>query len=364
MMTAAKRWEATIQFTERDLDAAVAAGALEAGRLKPLLEFLRSRATATPDVALAGPRFDLAHLLWYAGGLIVIAAMGLFSTLAFSQMGGRALIATAAVYAAVFALAGARLWRKPGLRTPAGLLIAIAVSMAPLAVYGIQDELGHWSHDAPRAYRDFYQWISGSFLYMELATIAAACLALYFFPFPFIISIVAVAIWFMSMDVVQWLAGTPNISWDLRRSVSMWFGLGMIVVAWIVDLKKRGGDFAFWLHLFGMIAFWGGLSLKDSDSEVAKALYCLLNVGLLFLAVFLERRIYAVFGALGVSIYLGYLASKAFKDSLLFPFALSLIGVAIIAVGLFYYRRQDAIAAWFARKLPSALISLRPAHAR
>ena len=93
--------------------------------------------------AVAPPHFDFAHLLWYAGALIVMTAMGLFSTLAFSQMGGRALTVTR--------------WSMPSpSRPPAiicgtsrtaqsgGLLIAIAVSMAPLAVYGIQDALDLW----------------------------------------------------------------------------------------------------------------------------------------------------------------------------------------------------------------------------
>ena len=57
-----------------------------------------------------GPRFDFAHLLWYAGALIVMTAMGLFSTLAFSQMGGAALTVTAVVYAAAFTAAGHYLW--------------------------------------------------------------------------------------------------------------------------------------------------------------------------------------------------------------------------------------------------------------
>ncbi len=47
-----------------------------------------------------------------------------------------------------------------------------------------------------------------------------------------------------------------------------------------VDQRPCGGNFAFWPYLFGLMAFWGGLSLKDSGSEVAKALYCLLDVGL------------------------------------------------------------------------------------
>ena len=48
---------------------------------------------------------------------------------------------------------------------PGGLLIAIAVSMAPLAVYGIQDALGLWGHfGRPGTVRDFYVWIKGSWV--------------------------------------------------------------------------------------------------------------------------------------------------------------------------------------------------------
>ena len=53
-----------------------------------------------------------------------------------------------------------------------------------------------------------------------------------------------------------------------------------------------------------------------------------------------------------------------FADSLLFPFALSAIGVAIIAAGLRYYRRSADIEAWVERSLPPAALALRPAHAR
>jgi len=103
------------------------------------------------------PRFDLSHVLWYAGALIIIAAMGLFSTLAFSSMGGTALTATAFVYAALFTAAGHYLWHKRNLRTPAGLLITVAISMAPLAVYGVQSQLRAWGADGdPGSYADFY----------------------------------------------------------------------------------------------------------------------------------------------------------------------------------------------------------------
>jgi hypothetical protein len=79
--------------------------------------------------------------------------------------------------------------------------------------------------------------------------------------------------------------------------------------------------------------------------------------------VFLDRRVYAVFGVIGISFYLGDLANKVFRDSLLFPFALSLIGVGVIAAGLLYYRHQTAVTTWLETQLPPAVKRLRPARA-
>src|SRR5262249_58406145 len=155
------------------------------------------------------------------------------------------------------------------------------------------------------------------------AAIVAAVIALRYYPFPFIVMIIAVALWFMSMDLTPWVFGRAEFTWEERRAVSMWFGLAVLVVAWLTDQRKRGGDFAFWLHLFGMMAFWGGLSLTNSGSELGKFLYALINVGLLLLSVLLGRRVYAVFGTLGIAGYLGHLSYKVFKDSLMFPFALT-----------------------------------------
>ena len=323
-----------MQFSEHDLRAAVTAGALDDNSLSRLLDFLAARQSSVPHIAAApAPTFDLAHLLWYAGALIVMGAMGVFSNLAFNSMGGFALTATAVVYAVLFTIAGHHLWHVRDLRIPGGLLIAIAVSMAPLAVYGVQEAYGVWGQfGRPGTVHDFYVWIKGSWVFMEVAAIVAGVIALRFYPFPFIVMIIAVALWFMSMDLTPWVFGRAEFTWDERREVSVWFGLGVLVVAWLVDRYRRGGDFAFWLHLFGMMAFWGGLSLKSSDSEIAKALYCLLNVGLILLSVVLRRRVYAVFGTFGVAGYLGYLSHSVFKDSMLFPFAPSAFGVAVRAV--------------------------------
>jgi len=343
-----------------DLKAAAAAGILSESDLDRLTAFLASRAPASAPTKA----FDVAHLLWYAGALIVMSAMGLFSTLAFSQMGGWALAITAAVYAVLFLLAGHYLWTKSNLRTPGGLLIAVAVAMAPLAAYGIQDALNLWgTFGKPGTTHEFYVWVKGSWVFMELAAIAASVIALWFYRFPFILLITGIALWFLSMDIVPWITGHRYSNWETARQVSVVFGLGTLIVAFAVNIRQRSGDFAFWLYLFGVITFWGGITAVSEGTAVQKALYCAMNVGFLFLAVYLGRRVFAVFGTIGIAIYLGDLADKVFKNSLLFPFALSLIGIGVIAAGLWYYRRQAAISAWFDGMLPAPLQRLRPANA-
>lgn len=350
-----------MRFAEQDVRAAAVAAALTEDQIGALLEALRR----TQPIRAGAARFDLAHLLWYAGALIVIGAMGLFTTVAFNQMGGVALTGTALVYAVLFTSAGHHLWRRRDLRTPGGLLVAVAVAMAPMAVYGIQEMAGFWEYAGPHhQYRDVYIWIKGSWVLMEIATILAGIVALLFYPFPFIVAVIAAAAWLLSMDLAPWLTGSEILTFETRRKVSFWFGLSVLAIAWTIDLKRRRDtDFAFWLHLAGLAAFWGGLSLSENSPEWAKALYCAINIGLVLLSVFLGRRAYAVYGAVGISIYLGHLAKRVFQDSLLFPFALSLIGVAIIALGLYLQRMRPALSAWMNGKLPIALKRLRPLHA-
>ncbi len=341
-----------------DLKRAVDQGLISKEASEALWRFL-----AAGDQALtAPPRFDVAHLLWYAGALIIIGAMGLFTSLAFSTWGGGALAVTALIYAVVFILLGTILWRRD-LRIPGGLCITIAVTMTPLLVFGIQEEFGWWSQEAEDNYLGFYRWIRASWLPMEIATIIAGIVALSFYRFPFLIAPIAVAMWFMSMDLTPWIFDEDWNSFDQRKVVSLWFGLAMLALAWLVDVRARG-DFAFWLHLFGLMAFWGGLSLMDSDSEIAKASYCLVNIGLLLLGLFLQRRAFAVFGALGITFYLHHLAEDVFQDSLLYPFALSLIGLLILGTGILYFRKQAAIEEMLRTHLPAGLQALRPVHAR
>lgn len=357
----------TTPYRLADLVAARDAGVIDEDAFGRLVTFLDARAPFAP-AEVAGstdrPRFDFTHVLYYAGALVVLGAMSIFSTNAFALFGDRALLVIALVYGVVFWRLGGWLWLRRR-RTPGGLLIACAVGMAPLGVFAIQSLAGLSPVGEGQTYRDFFVWVKSSWLPMEVGTIAVAMFALLRYPFPFLLMIVSFSLWFMSMDIAPWLVGRDALSWDERATVSLCFGLVMMAAAWLVDLKFREkGDFAFWLHLFGLMAFWCGLSAQQSDSAVGKAIYCAINVGLILLAPFLARRSYAVFGAIGVTGYLGYLANDFFRDSFLFPFALSAIGVVLIGFGLLYHRWEARIIAALRELLPDYLQALRPPRAR
>jgi hypothetical protein len=194
---------------------------------------------------------------------------------------------------------------------------------------------------------------------MEAGTIITGLIALYFVRFPFLTFPIAFSLWYLSMDLTPMFFGRKEFSWNERLWVSLCFGAVILLVSYLTDRRTKE-DFAFWGYLFGLIAFWGGLSLMESGSEFRKFLYCLINLVLMFVAVFLERRAFLVFGAMGVFGYLGHLSYSIFKDSMLFPLALTFIGLLVIFLGVTYQRKRVAIESFVLSLAPNAIRRLRP----
>jgi len=308
-----------------------------------------------------GPVFSFTNTLYYFGGMLAIGAMTLFMTLGWELFGAWGVFALAVGYLTGALLVAGNLLQK-GLRTPAGVLATLAVCLVPLAVWAFQSGIGLWPEGAHDSYRDYHRFIDWRWLTLEFATLAAAVVLLYRYKLPFMVMPVAVTIWYLSMDVAHMLMQKDGFDWEFTRDVSLVFGLATCAIAVWVDLRSRSAtapedrqDFAFWLYLFGAIMFWAGLSLRDSDSELNKFLYALINVVLVFLGAAIGRRVFTVLGGIGVASYLGYLAWRVFEDSLLFPFALTLLGLGVVALGIWWQRHEAAIHARLAGWLPAAL---------
>ena len=340
-----------------ELEPAVRAGILSAEQADRLVAFYGAHPLA---VRHEPPRFTFVHVLYYLGGMIAIGAMSLFMTLGWNLGGGWGGFVIAVCYAGVF-LALTHVLIEKNLQIPAGILATLVVVMVPLAIFSAQMALGYWQNS--KAYRDYHVFIDWRWILMELGTLAAGAALLWRYRVPFMLMPIAGTLWYMSMDLVPFLFGDWR-EWEIRYFISLWFGLAMVLVAFWVDLRSRfSRDYAFWLYLFGVLTFWGGLSLLRSDSELNKFLYCLINVAMILVGAVLSRRVFAVFGGLGVAGYLGHLSWRVFKDSLVFPFALSLIGLAIIWLGIIWQRREGEWSARLRAQLPAALRELIEARA-
>ena len=351
-----------IQIDWDQLQAAARAGDITAEQAERLWTRWAGSAVGSGSArAIAAPRFSFTHVLYYFGGMLAIGAMTLFMTLGWELFGAWGVLLLAVGYG-VGAIAVARNLLHRGLHIPAGILATLAVCLVPLATWALQAALGLWPDGPHDNYRDFHRFIDWRWLWLELATLAAAVVMLWWLRFPFMVMPVAVTIWYLWMDLTHMLMQKEGFDWQFTRDTSLLFGIATVAIAVWVDLRTRLArdprdrqDFAFWLYLFGVLMFWGGLSLRESDSELAKAGYAAINVVMVFLGAAISRRVFTVFGAIGVAGYLGYLSYKVFADSLLFPFVLTLLGLAIVALGIWWQRREARIHAALVGWLPAPL---------
>jgi len=337
-----------MEVTKKTLDAAAAENIISPEQADSLYKYLVSQ---SQDV----PKFSFTHVLYYLGGLIAIGALTLFMNLGWESFGGAGVLSISVLYAAV-GLKITNAFSARNLAIPAGICATFVVCLTPLAIYGLQQWMGVWPDDS--VYRDYHRYIKWHWLYMELGTLAVGAIIAWRYKYPFLVMPIAVTLWYMTMDITAMISG-GDISWELRKIVSLYSGLLMIGLAFWVDIRSHHkADYAFWLYIFGVIAFWGGLTSLDSDNELSKFIYFCINLIMIGVGVLLVRRVFVVFGALGGCGYLGYLASDIFRDSWLFPIALTAIGLGIIYLGVLWQKHEAAITKKFRSILPVALQKL------
>lgn len=338
-----------MNLTRDNLNKAVAAKILSAQQAANLIEFIKN----LPDQA---PGFNLTNVLYYFGGLIAIGAMTLFMNLGWELYGGWGIFFLCACYA-ILGLALSQQFAQKGLRIPAGICATFVICLTPLGIYGLQNALGWWP-DNQVFFEQYNYYINWNWLLMELGTLFVGLILAWIYRYPFMVMPIAVTLWYMSMDVAAMITAEHH-SYELSAMVSMYFGLLTVLLAFWVDVRSsKTADYAFWLYIFGVMAFWGGLTSQHSDSELSKFLYFCINIGMILTGVLLNRKVFVVFGALGCCFYIGYLAFQVFKDSYLFPVVLSAIGLAVIYLGILWQKHEARLTASMRSILPTPLRDL------
>lgn len=298
--------------------------------------------------------------MYYFGALIIIAAMAWLIKLSWVEIGGGAKFLIFIIYAILFSVIGMKLWKNENLKIPGGLCVTIAVCTVPLAIYCLWDYLNILPADTSKSYDNFFNIPIATEFAMELGTIFAGLIALRFISFPLLTAPIFLDAWFLTIDLYHLILGKENF-WDEIEWISMIFGGALVIIAYVLDLKKLK-DYAFWGYFFGLLAFWISLtSLIMYNGEVLNLIYFTVNLLLMMASILLKQRIFMVFGALGAFIYFNHLAYTLFKDSIVFPFALIFIGITIICLGIFYQKNSkwiektilEVVPDWVKKLLPS-----------
>ena len=226
--------------------------------------------------------------------------MGWFITSSWDRLSGIALFGIAITYAALFGGLGVRLFRQLATRIPGGILVAVAVCMTPLAVYGIERQMGWWSCGEPTAPTPAFILVSrqlgadGDRRPSSLPHSPSARIR-----FPFLTAPAArTRIRYLVDGAIR-----PRFSWGAldqshRRVLAIWVpvGLVMLLVAIPSGRRIRTGLFVSFC-LFSSTT--GGLTLLGDGSQLGKAIYCRLHLLLMLLAVLLQRKVFLIFGAFG-----------------------------------------------------------------
>jgi hypothetical protein len=161
------------------------------------------------------------------------------------------------------------------------------------------------------------------------------------------------------MDIAPIIYGATKLSWTERAIISDFFGLFMIGAAYFMDVKFKK-DYSFWLYLFGLITLSSGISVFYNDNISKFIMLGVINLLLVLVSIFLNRTVFLVFGTMGLIEFLGRLSWEFFEGSALFPLALTLIGVLLIASGMFFQMNKKNIEKNIINRLPVFMLELRP----
>ena len=303
----------------------------------------------------------LLNVLYYGGGLLVISALTWLMKSSWDSFGAKGIVFFSFVYLISFFIAGHYVYFKKKLIVPGGILFSIVIAITPLLVFGIMKAFDFWPASA--GYEDYYIWIKGKWVVLEISTLVIGIIILLLTRFPFNMFLIAFTLWFFSMDIVPIILQTNSFTWTDRAIVSRVFGTLMLIAAYVIDIKYEK-NYSFWLYLFGLITLSSGLSVFYNTDTLMLFAFGLVNILLIGISVVLERNVFLVFGTIGVMEFLSRLSYKYFKGSPMFPFTLTIIGVGLIIIGISYQKNKSTVDKRIKMIIPDFFFRLKPKRLR
>jgi hypothetical protein len=311
-----------------------------------------------PAQELEGPHTEqrLVHLLWYVGTALSLAALTVYArTIAEGHPMRLAWVLIAYTVAALTA-ATVFLGRERMRNILTGLLVTAAILAGAAAWLIVQAEYHALLYlplfDGYRACGGVhvpdctahppYYLISllDQLRYSPLGVVTlasvASVLGLAAFRFLPMIIVTVLGLWYWIFDTVA----PQDHEGNLR--CLMWCGILTLLVSWLLD-RRFVNNYGFWVNKLGAWGVAGGLVyLFENQSEEWRLVYLLLNIVGMLVALYLKRSGGVLGFLVGAFSYIGYEYTTHFRDSLIFPYVLLVVGALVIYWGYALHRaRRD-----------------------
>lgn len=276
------------------------------------------------------------------GVALVIGAHAWWSTTGYEAMGIGIVLALTLLWQAGFLTAAEAAKRRGHNLLEAGFAAVVAF-YTPLTIYSIERLLGVRFEN--NRYKDFYPWISGGWVFMELGSIAVAAVLLYRYRRPFLLLPMTLFTGFLFMDATARIIGEGLDDEKTLTRVVLAGGIALGLGA--VGLDYLGWRrFAFWPHLVSIWLVAWGLPFCTGDHTISLFIVAAVDLAV---GVWLARLVYLAAGAI-----IGWVAISLNAHGAAFPFILMAGGLVFIVTAVWLAKADSPVRRWLGeRGLPA-----------
>jgi hypothetical protein len=266
---------------------------------------------ATPALASKPSSSVLSKLFSYIGGIFVFAGIGVFISMYWDDFGSAArVIVTLGVGFAMFIMALVCLSDKRYEKAATPLFL-MSSWLQPTGILVMLQEYASGG-DA----RHGVLFMAGFMLIQQSATFWAKRRSVLAFS-----AILFGCIFFATLFDI-W-------DWD-EEFIGVVMGTSLICIAYALNQSKHLAIAPFWYFVGAVILMWS--VFEAVEKTPFELLYLGLSALLIFLSTHVRSRTLLLVGTLSMLIYIGYYTAEHFANTLGWPIALVMIGIALIAL--------------------------------
>ena len=284
------------------------------------LDEIKYALEAAPVLASTPSTSVLSKLFGYIGGIFVFAGIGVFISMYWDDFGSAArVIVTLGTGLVAFFMALACLTDKRYERAATPLFLIAAILQPTGILVMLQEYSSGGDARDGLIFMSAYMLIQqGAIFWSKRRTVLAFSAILFG------------GILFANVFDV----------WDLdEKLIGSVIGASLICIAYALQQSKHLAIAPFWYFIGAMILMWS--VFEAVENTPFELVYLGLAALLIFLSTYVRSRTLLLVGTLAMLVYIGYYTAKHFANTLGWPIALVMIGIALIGMSALAVRLNN-----------------------